>query len=97
LEELTEKELFDESYVAISGSDPLQHMTKFTKFTDEVLPAVQEPPLENPNIAFVVTIDRNGYIPTHNIKYSLPQGPDPVWNAANCRNRRMFLDRTGLG
>ena len=94
---ITEKELFDEGYVAIPGSDPQQFMTKFTKFTDEVLPAVQEPPMENPNVTFVVAIDRNGYLPTHNLKYSLPQGPDPVWNAANCRNRRMFLDRTGLG
>ena len=25
-----------------------------------------------------------------------PQGPDPVWNNANCRNRRLFDDRTGL-
>ena len=94
---ITEAELFDENYVAIPGTDPQQCMTKFTKFTDEVLPDVQEPPLEIPKVTFVVAIDRNGYLPTHNLKYSLPQGPDPVWNAANCRNRRMFLDRTGLG
>ena len=24
------------------------------------------------------------------------QGNDPVWNDANCRNRRIFEDRTGL-
>ncbi len=94
---ITEKELFDESYVPIPGSDPLQHMTKFTKFTDEVLPAVQEPPMDDTNITYVVASDRNGYIPTHNTKYSLPQGPDPVWNAANCRNRKIFSDRTCLG
>jgi methyl-accepting chemotaxis protein len=29
-------------------------------------------------------------------KYSHPQGSDPVWNSANCRNRRIFNDRTGL-
>ena len=26
-------------------------------------------------------------MPTHNLKYSKPQGPDPVWNMANSRNR----------
>jgi methyl-accepting chemotaxis protein len=41
-------------------------------------------------------VDRNGYLPTHNRKYSQPQGADPVWNNANCRNRRIFNDRTGL-
>jgi methyl-accepting chemotaxis protein len=41
-------------------------------------------------------VDRNGYLPTHNRKFSKPQGADPVWNAANCRNRRIFNDRTGL-
>ena len=39
---------------------------------------------------------RNGFLPTHNRKYSQPQGSDPVWNNANCRNRRIFDDRTGL-
>jgi hypothetical protein len=27
------------------------------------------------------------------IQYSKPQGADPVWNTANCRNRRIFKDR----
>ena len=47
-------------------------------------------------IAFCAAVDRNGYLPTHNAIYSQPQGSDPVWNAANCRNRRIFNDRTGL-
>ena len=34
-----------------------------------------------------------GYLPTHNPQYSKPQGSDPVWNTANCRNRRIFKDR----
>jgi len=30
---------------------------------------------------------KNGYLPTHNPNYCLPQGPDPVWNNANCRKQ----------
>jgi methyl-accepting chemotaxis protein len=45
---------------------------------------------------FCAAVDRNGYLPTHNRKFSQPQGVDPVWNAAHCRNRRIFNDRTGL-
>lgn len=91
-------ELFDEDYRPIPGTDPAQVMARFTAFTDRVLPPVQEPVLAmDPRIVFCAALDRNGYLPTHNLVYSRPQGDDPVWNAANCRNRRIFSDRTGLG
>lgn len=38
-------------------------------------------------------MDRHGYLPTHHPEYSQPQGKDPVWNAAHCRNRLLFNDR----
>lgn len=34
-----------------------------------------------------------GYLSTHNPNYRQPQGKDPAWNAAHCRNRRLFNDR----
>lgn len=81
----------------IPGTDPQQVMTRFTAFTDEVLPDIQERMLElSDKVVFCAAVDRNGYLPTHNRKFSKPQGKDPVWNAANCRNRRIFNDRTGL-
>ena len=89
--------LFDEAYRPVAGSDPPQHMTRFVALTDRLLPEVQEPILTfDPRIAFCAAVDRNGYLPTHNLVYSKPQGDDPVWNSANCRNRRLFNDRTGL-
>jgi len=90
-------DLFDENYREVPGSNPKQVTTRFTAFTDKVLPAIQEPVLDfDKRIAFCAAVDRNGYLPTHNTIYSQPQGSDPVWNAANCRNRRIFNDRTGL-
>jgi methyl-accepting chemotaxis protein len=90
-------DLFDENYRPIPNTDPQQMMTKFVALTDRVLPDIQEPILDyDPRIVFCAAVDRNGYLPTHNKKYSQPQGPDPAWNAANCRNRRIFNDRTGL-
>ena len=94
---LTTADLFDQSYQAIPGTNPQQHTTRFTSFTDTVLPEIQEPVLSiDSRITFCATVDRNGYLPTHNRKFSQPQGRDPVWNNANCRNRRIFNDRTGL-
>ena len=90
--------LFDRQYRSIPGSDPVQYMTQFTDFTDEVLPGIQEPALDaDPRIAFCAAIDENGYLPTHNRKFSEPQRPGQTeWNTANCRNRRIFNDRVGL-
>jgi methyl-accepting chemotaxis protein len=91
-------DLFDENYRAVPGTDPGQVITRFTAFTDRELPAIQEPVLAmHEKIVFCAAVDRNGYLPTHNLVYSKPQGDDPVWNAANCRNHRMFDDRTGAG
>ena len=47
-------------------------------------------------MVFAAAVDLKGYLPTHNRKFSQPQGSDPLWNAANCRNRRIFDDRVGL-
>ncbi|NVO12990.1 MAG: methyl-accepting chemotaxis protein [Rhodoplanes sp.] len=91
-------DLFDEKYVPVPGSDPAQVTTRFTALCDRLLPPVQEALLgRNPHIAFCAAVDRNGYLPTHNRKFSAPQRPgESAWNTANCRNRRIFADRTGL-
>ncbi|PWW04245.1 methyl-accepting chemotaxis protein [Hoeflea marina] len=94
---LSMADLFDERYVPVPGTDPLQHMTRFVAHTDRLLPPIQEAMLDfDRRVTFCAAVDRNGFLPTHNHIYSQPQGPDPVWNAGNCRNRRIFKDRTGL-
>ncbi|RED49645.1 methyl-accepting chemotaxis protein [Aestuariispira insulae] len=95
--EISDQTLFDQDYQPVEGSNPLQHLTGYLDFTDRVLPDFQEPALEfDPRITFCAAVDTNGYLPTHNKIYNHPQRPDdPVWNAGNCRNRRIFLDRTG--
>lgn len=94
---ISEADLFDEHYVPIPNTNPQQVTTRFTAFTDAELPDLQERMLQlSDKVVFCAAVDRNGYLPTHNVKFSKPQGSDPVWNAANCRNRRLFNDRTGL-
>ena len=90
-------DLFDETYRPIPGTDPEQVETRFSALTDQLFQDVQEDILKaEPRIVFCAAVDRNGYLPTHNLKFSHPQSDDPVWNAANCRNRRIFNDRVGL-
>ena len=92
--EITEAQLFDERYREIPGTNPKQYLTDYVAFTDRVLPALQDP-LQgaDPRIIFCVAWARGGYLPTHNPQYRQPQSRDPVWNAAHCRNRRVFKDR----
>ncbi|MGB6310874.1 MAG: methyl-accepting chemotaxis protein [Steroidobacteraceae bacterium] len=92
--EIAAEQLFDVRYRAIPGTDPTQYLTDYVEFTDRVLPPIQDPIQKmDPRIVFSVAWAKDGYLPTHNPNYRLPQGPDPVWNAANCRNRRRFDDR----
>ncbi len=95
---ISERDMFDDMYQPISGSAPLQHMTRFTALTDALLPDIQEPLLQlSGKVVFCAAIDKNGYIPTHNRKFSHPQRyGDEAWNSANSRNRRIFDDRVGL-
>jgi methyl-accepting chemotaxis protein len=87
-------QLMDERYREIPGTDPQQYLTDYVAFTDRVLPPIQDPIQKaDPRIVFCVAWAKGGYLPTHNPNYRLPQGKDPVWNNANCRNRRLFNDR----
>jgi methyl-accepting chemotaxis protein len=95
--QLTLDDLFDERYQPVAGSDPVQYTTRFLALADRLLPELQEAVVATlPKVVFCAAVDRNGYLPTHNHRFSRPQGTDPLWNAANCRNRRVFQDRTGL-
>jgi methyl-accepting chemotaxis protein len=88
------EQLMDENYREIPGTDPKQYLTSYVAFTDRILPPIQDPLQKaDPRIVFCVAWANGGYLPTHNPNYRLPQGPDPVWNNANCRNRRLFNDR----
>ncbi len=95
--EISAEELFDENYQQIAGTNPPQYMTRFTMFCERVLAPILDPVAASlNNCAAFCAVDRNGYMPTHQPQYSKPQGPDPVWNAANSRNRIKFNDRTAM-
>ena len=92
--EITAETFFDENYREIPGTNPPQYMTDYVELTDRLLPAIQDPVQKiDPRVMFCVAWARGGYLPTHNPNYRQPPGKDPVWNAANCRNRRLFKDR----
>ena len=44
----------------------------------------------------VSSVNLDGYLPTHNRKFSKPPRGESSWDMANARNRRFFNDRVGL-
>lgn len=96
--EVSKEDMFDRDYMDIPGTNPVQVDTRYNSFLDKILPPIQEPLLEfSDRVVFCAAVDVNGYLPTHNDKFSHPQRlNDVAWNTANCRNRRIFNDRIGL-
>jgi methyl-accepting chemotaxis protein len=95
--EITADDLFDRDYVPIPGTDPQQFTTRFLALADKILPSIQEElPKADPKVMFGLAVNQDGYVSAHQVYCSKPQGPDPVWNAANCRNRRLFNNHTEL-
>lgn len=90
--------LFDTDYRKVPDTDPVQSTTRYLAVFDDILPPILERALnENPAPVFCVAVDRNGYLPVHNRKFSQAQrAGDREWNQANSRNRRIFDDRAGL-
>ena len=95
---ISKEGLFSRTYTPLPNTTPEQVMAPFTEFTDYVLPPLQEPMLRfSDKVVFCATVNVDGYLPTHNDKFSLPQKRnEPDWNASHCRNRRIFNDRVGL-
>lgn len=94
---LTFNQLFDTFYIPIANTYPQKYSTQYDKITDGRIRIILDKFLAlDKRILFVVAVDRNGYLPTHNSKYSKPLTDDSDYNAKNNRTKRLFNDRTGL-
>jgi hypothetical protein len=94
---LTLAQLFDTFYIPIPDTDPQKYHTQYDRYTDETIRIILDNYLsKDERIKFVVAVDKNGYLPTHNSRYSKPLTGDGAYDTQNNRTKRMFNDRTGL-
>ncbi|HJV66570.1 MAG TPA: methyl-accepting chemotaxis protein [Geomonas sp.] len=93
---LTTDQLFDEQYQPIPGTDPVKYHTKFDSFTDGAIQNIEDEFLKDDQVVFAVLVDRNGYIPTHNTKYSAAVTGDHERDRKNSRSKQIFKDETGV-
>lgn len=95
--EVSRERLFSFLYYPIPDTDPPKFTTDYDRLADRDLPAIQEDILSrSPTIVYTVTVDRNGYLPTHNQRYSQPLTGNKASDLVNNRTKRIFNDRTGL-
>jgi methyl-accepting chemotaxis protein len=94
---LTVGQLFDTFYIPIPDTNPQKYRTQYDKYSDEVVrPITDAYQKKHSRIIFVVPVDRNGYLPTHNTIFAQPLTGDKDYNAKWNRTKRIFNDTTGL-
>ncbi|WP_371858245.1 methyl-accepting chemotaxis protein [Pseudomonas sp. ERMR1:02] len=90
-------DLFDRNYQTIPDTSPAKYQTRFDRYTDQVLPAIQEPMLpRHEGLVFAIACTQQGYVPTHNKVFSQPLTGDVQVDALQNRTKRKFADRTGI-
>lgn len=94
--QIDEAALFARTYTPIAGVEPAKFSTDFDALCDEVLPALQEPLLDaHPWIVFAICANPDGYVPTHNLRFTQPLTGDPKRDLLGNRTKRKFTDRVG--
>lgn len=93
---LSVKDVFDTEYQEIPGFEPAKYHTRYDFYLDKALLDVQDEFLKDESVVFAVTVDRNGYLPTHNTKYQQPITGDAEQDKIGNRTKRIFNDAVGL-
>jgi len=92
-----EEKLFARLYFPIAHTDPIKYTTEYDALADRDFGPPQEKALGRSNaLVYVVVSDANGYVPTHNQRYSQPLTGNLGVDLVNNRTKRIFGDRTGF-
>lgn len=89
--------LFDKKRTPIANTQPPKYASAFDKFTDQQLPAIQEPVKSTHKaVVFAIATAPDGYIPTHNRDFAHAPTGNPEVDLVKSRSKRLFNDRTGI-
>lgn len=90
------KDIFDTDYVLIPGFEPPKYHTKYDSYLDKAILSLQDEFLKDDSVVFAVTVDINGYLPTHNTRYQQPITGNQQKDLTGNRTKRIFNDEIGL-
>jgi methyl-accepting chemotaxis protein len=90
-------DIFDEAYKPVPNSNPQKYSTRYDQAVERQLQSAYDQLVSNvPGSVFSLCVDRKGYAPTHNSKYSRPLTGDLKKDLVESRDKRMFNDPVGL-
>ncbi len=100
--QLTKEQVFDTNYQKIvagplAGAVIPKYHTAYDRFLDTTIQKIEDAYVdEDSMVVFAVLVDHNGYLPTHNTKYSKALTGDAEQDKVGNRTKRIFDDETGL-
>jgi len=90
-------QLFDTFYVPIPDTEPQKYHTRYDELVaGAIRPILDKYLAKDPRLIYVVAVDVNGYLPTHNSRYSQPLTGDPDHDYKWNQSKRLYSNRTGL-
>ena len=90
------KDAFDKNYEEIPGFDPPKYHTRYDFYLDKAILAMEDEFLKDDSVVYAVTVDTNGYLPTHNTRYQQPITGDQKKDLVGNRTKRIFNDPVGI-
>jgi methyl-accepting chemotaxis protein len=89
--EVTEDQLFNRLYYPIAKTDPPKFNTDWDRLSDRDIQGLEEAALARSGaIVYVVLTDLNGYVPTHNTRYSQTLTGNVAVDWTGNRTKRIF-------
>ena len=93
---LTSAALFSTDYQQIPHTMPQKYTTQFDRVFDEIIAPIQEDVLtRDKKMFYAICVDRSGYCPSHNRRYTQPLTGDVCIDKNSNRTKRIFSDKTG--
>jgi methyl-accepting chemotaxis protein len=89
--------LFSTDYRPIPNTNPQKFSTPFDRLFDEIISPLQEDIIgRDKRMFYAICVDRSGYAPSHNLRYTKPLTGDVNKDKDGNRTKRIFNDRTGI-
>jgi methyl-accepting chemotaxis protein len=89
--------LFSTDYRPIPNTTPQKFSTSFDRLFDEIISPIQESVVsKDKNMFYAICVDRSGYCPSHNKRYTQPLTGDMKKDKDGNRTKRIFNDKTGI-
>lgn len=87
---ISKDDIFDMNYVEIPGTNPKKYNTKYDRLFDRWIQDIEDGFLLDPDVEFAVLMDKKGYVPTHNRKFSRPTTNNYTQDVHYSRSKRIF-------